>query len=142
MYWLKSQTTSHGDFMHVFLGCLLFANTAGIKIITKHVITKRSNIISSRQGILQAKWVQAVKHYQSNWDSPSSSSVLCSKHFEQDCCIMEAMRFLQINWYFSKDFIIIQLFCDPVILWLIHIAKLHNENKFAFCTSNWLPLYV
>ena len=47
----------------------------------------------SRDEALRAKWVQAVKHYCSNWDGPSSSSVLCSKHFEQDCFVVEGMRF-------------------------------------------------
>ena len=42
---------------------------------------------------LRAKWVQAVKRYRSNWNGPSSSSVLCSKHFKQDCLVVEGMRF-------------------------------------------------
>ena len=37
VHWLKSQTTSHGDFMYVLPLGLLFANTATIKIVTKHV---------------------------------------------------------------------------------------------------------
>ena len=44
---------------------------------------------------LRVKWVQAVKRYRSNWDGPSSSSVLCSKHFEQDCFVVEGMRFCE-----------------------------------------------
>ena len=35
-----------------------------------------------RNKALRAKWVQAVKRY---WDGPTASSMLCSKHFEQDC---------------------------------------------------------
>ena len=41
-------------------------------------------------------------------------------------------KFSQIYWYFREDFIIIQLFCDP----LINTHKLHNESKFTLCTSN------
>ena len=43
--------------------------------------------------VLRAKWVQVVKRYLSNWDCPSLSSVLCSKHFKQDCFIVESMHF-------------------------------------------------
>ena len=39
---------------------------------------------------LHAKWVQC---YQSKWDGPSSSSVLCSKNFKQDCFVGEGICF-------------------------------------------------
>ena len=39
------------------------------------------NFLKTRRYV-QAKWVQAVKRY---WDGPTASSMLCSKHFEQDC---------------------------------------------------------
>ena len=28
-----------------------------------------------------------------NWDGPTANSVLCSKHFEQDCFIVESVRY-------------------------------------------------
>ena len=36
VYWLKSQTTYHGDFMYVFLGCYLPMQLP-VKIVTKHI---------------------------------------------------------------------------------------------------------
>ena len=46
-----------------------------------------------RSETLRAKWVKAVKCYRSNWDGPTANSVLCSKHFEQDCAIVEGVRY-------------------------------------------------
>ena len=46
-----------------------------------------------RNEALRAKWAQAVKRYRSNWDGPTAYSVLCSKHFEQDCFIVEGIRY-------------------------------------------------
>ena len=42
---------------------------------------------------LHAIWPQAVKHYQSNRDGATASSVLCSKHSEHDCFIVEGVRY-------------------------------------------------
>ena len=39
------------------------------------------------------KWTSAVKRQRVNWDSPSSSSLLCSKHFKKDCFVTERV------WY-------------------------------------------
>ena len=42
---------------------------------------------------LQKKWVRAVKRQRSNWDGPSSSSQLCSKHFEDHCFVTDGVRY-------------------------------------------------
>ena len=42
---------------------------------------------------LRRKWVSAVKLQRSNWDGPSSSSLLCSKHFKEDCFVIEGVQF-------------------------------------------------
>ena len=42
---------------------------------------------------LRRKWISAVKRQRSNWDGPSSSSLLCSKHFKEDCFATEGVRF-------------------------------------------------
>ena len=39
------------------------------------------------------KWIWAVKQYQSKWDEPTASSLLCSKHFEQECFTLEGARY-------------------------------------------------
>ena len=42
---------------------------------------------------LRRKWISAVKRQRNSWDGPSSSSLLCSKHFKEDCFVMEGVRF-------------------------------------------------
>ena len=42
---------------------------------------------------LRKKWVRAVKRQRSNWEGPSSSSQLCSKHFEDYCFVTEGFRY-------------------------------------------------
>ena len=42
---------------------------------------------------LRKKWVQAVKCQRGNWEGPSSSSQLCSEHFEDHCFITEGFRY-------------------------------------------------
>lgn len=42
---------------------------------------------------LRRKWVRAVKRQRSSWDGPSSSSLLCSKHFNDDCFVTDGVRF-------------------------------------------------
>lgn len=42
---------------------------------------------------LRAKWIRAVKRQRSNWDGPSTHSMLCSKHFEPDCFATEGVRY-------------------------------------------------
>ena len=42
---------------------------------------------------LRKKWIRAVKRQRSNWDGPSSSSHLCSKHFEDHCFITDGVRY-------------------------------------------------
>ena len=42
---------------------------------------------------LRRKWISTVKHHRSNWDGPSSNSLLCSKHFKEDCFVTERVRF-------------------------------------------------
>ena len=40
---------------------------------------------------LRKKWIRVVKRPRSNWDGPSSSSHLCSKHFEDHCFITDGV---------------------------------------------------
>ena len=42
---------------------------------------------------IKRKWIKAVKQQRSNWDSPSPHSLLCSKHFTDDCFVTEGVRF-------------------------------------------------
>ena len=41
----------------------------------------------------QKKWIRAIKRQRSYWDGPSSSSQLCSKHFEDHCFITEGVHY-------------------------------------------------
>jgi len=45
---------------------------------------------------LRTKWVQAVKHYRNKWDGPSTSLVLCSKHFEPECFISDGVHYSDV----------------------------------------------
>ena len=42
---------------------------------------------------IRKKWIRAVKEQRSNWKGPSPYSLLCSKHFTEDCFITEGVRF-------------------------------------------------
>jgi len=42
---------------------------------------------------IKKKWIKAVKQQRSNWDGPSSYSLLCSKHFMDDCFVTECVQF-------------------------------------------------
>ena len=44
---------------------------------------------------LRRKWIYAVKRQRSNWDGPSSSSLLCSKHSKEDCFATEGVQFCE-----------------------------------------------
>ena len=46
-----------------------------------------------RDDSTRAKWTRAVKRFRGNWDGPSASSVLCSKHFEPECYVVEGIRY-------------------------------------------------
>ena len=46
---------------------------------------------------LRKKWISAVKHQRSNWDIPSSSSLLCSKHFKKDCKVFDFYEALGVT---------------------------------------------
>ena len=56
-----------------------------------------------QDNVLRKKWVQAVKCQRNNWEGPSLSSQLCSKHFEDHCfvtegvCYCEAMGVLTVK---------------------------------------------
>ena len=43
--------------------------------------------------VLRKKWVRAVKRQRSNWEGPSLSLQLCSKHFEDHCFVTEGVRY-------------------------------------------------
>ena len=43
--------------------------------------------------VLRKKWVRTVKRQRNNWEGPSSSSQLCSKHFEDHCFVTEGVRY-------------------------------------------------
>ena len=34
---------------------------------------------------IRKKWIKVVKQQRSNWDGPSPHSLLCSRHFAEDC---------------------------------------------------------
>ena len=42
---------------------------------------------------MRKKWTSAVKRQRVNWGGPSSSSLLCSKHFKEDCFVTEGVRY-------------------------------------------------
>ena len=46
-----------------------------------------------RDDSMRKKWIRAIKQQRSNWDGPSSSSLLCSKHFEPECFALEGARY-------------------------------------------------
>ena len=46
-----------------------------------------------RDIVIREKWTQAVKRFRDKWDGPSASSVLCSKHFEPECFVVEGIRY-------------------------------------------------
>ena len=46
-----------------------------------------------RDEVIRKKWIKAVKQQRSNWDGPSPHSLLCSKHFSDECFITEGVRF-------------------------------------------------
>ena len=40
---------------------------------------------------IKRKWIKAVKQQRSNWDGPSLHSLLCLKHFADDCFVTEGI---------------------------------------------------
>ena len=36
---------------------------------------------------IRKKWIKAIKQQRSSWDGPSPHSLLCSKHFVDDCSL-------------------------------------------------------
>ena len=46
-----------------------------------------------RDESMRKKWIRAIKQQRSNWDGPSSSLLLCSKHFEPECFALEGARY-------------------------------------------------
>ena len=54
---------------------------------------RRKWISAVKHETLRRKWISAVKRQRSNWDGPSSSSLLCSKHFKEDCFATEGVQF-------------------------------------------------
>lgn len=42
---------------------------------------------------IRKRWIKAVKQQRSNWNGPSIYSLLCSKHFTNDCFQIEGIRF-------------------------------------------------
>ena len=46
-----------------------------------------------RDDSTRAKWTRTIKRFRGNWDGPSASSVLCSKHFEPECYVVEGIRY-------------------------------------------------
>ena len=42
---------------------------------------------------IRKKWIKAVKQHRSSWDGPSAHSLLCSKHFTDDCFLTEGVHF-------------------------------------------------
>ena len=48
-----------------------------------------------RDESMRKQWVRAVKHKRSNWDGPTSSSYLCSKHFKPKCFVTDGVWFCE-----------------------------------------------
>ena len=42
---------------------------------------------------IRKKWIKAVKQQRSSWDGPSAHSLLCSKHFTDDCFLTGGVHF-------------------------------------------------
>ena len=42
---------------------------------------------------MRRKWTSAVKRQKVNWGGPLSSSLLCSKHFKEECFVTEGVRY-------------------------------------------------
>ena len=42
---------------------------------------------------VRKRWISAIKWQRSNWSGPSSCSLLCSKHFKEDCFVTEGIRY-------------------------------------------------
>ena len=72
---------------------------------------------------LRAKWAQAVKRYRSNWDGPTASSVLCSKHFEQDCFIVEGVCYREDMGILAKKWL------KPNAIPTIFVRPTHGESS-------------
>ena len=46
-----------------------------------------------RDESVRKRWIRAIKQQRSNCDGPSTSSLLCSKHFEPECFALEGARY-------------------------------------------------
>ena len=42
---------------------------------------------------IRAQWISAVKRNRKDWDAPTSDSLVCSKHFQPECFIIDGSRF-------------------------------------------------
>ena len=42
---------------------------------------------------MRRKWTSAVKRQRAKWDGPSSSSFLCSRHFNKGCFVTEGVKY-------------------------------------------------
>ena len=42
---------------------------------------------------IRKKWIRTIKEQRSNWKGPSPYSLLCSKHFMEDCFITKGVYF-------------------------------------------------
>ena len=47
----------------------------------------------SQDEAIRKKWIKPIKQHRSSWDSPSPHSLLCSKHFADDCFLSEGVHF-------------------------------------------------
>ena len=41
--------------------------------------------------VIRKKWIKTVKQQRSSWDGPLPHSLLCSKHFADDCFLTEGV---------------------------------------------------
>ena len=46
-----------------------------------------------RDDATRLKWTRAVKRQRAGWNGPSSTSLLCAKHFEPECFETEGTRY-------------------------------------------------
>ena len=52
---------------------------------------------------LRKKWTRAVKQHRRNWEGPTANSLLCSKHFEQECFAVEGSRYRDVVGFHQRS---------------------------------------
>ena len=76
-----------------------------------------------RDDSMHAKWTRAIKRFRGNWDGPSASSVLCSKHFEPECFVVEGIRYRDYMGIPAKRWL------KPGVIPTIFVRPTHGESR-------------